>query len=655
MPNALRNRRELWLSALLFVGVFLVYGRVYWHDFINYDDPAYITENVIVQKGLTKEGLAWAFGRMHGEHTYWHPLTWVSHMLDCHLFGLKAGWHHLVSVLFHAVNAALVFVLFRSLTGAMWPSWMLAALFAFHPLQVDSVAWATERKNVLSTMFGLLTLLAYARYVRGEISADSRRRLHRWSWYSLALVLFGLGLMSKPALMPLPGVMLLLDFWPLNRLRAEHVWQAVLDKLPFFALAAADSFMVIQGHAGMGVTQSFHGLPLWLRIENGIVSYARYVQKTIWPSNLAVLYPHPGKWPEPIVIVSALLLVAITFFAIWNLRRRPYFAVGWFWFLGVLFPAIGILQFGVQAMADRFAYVPLIGLFLMFCWGGAELLHRSRNAQRLLSIVALAACVVLTSRQLRHWKDSNALFKHTLRVTTNNFVIHNNLGYTLAHAGRVDEAIHHYWEAVRIKPDYVEAHYQLGLLYESRKQFDEAARHYAKVVQIRPDWTDVMKQLGDSLLQAGKTTEAIAAYRKLLSLAASADVHSALALALASASQPRDAIAHYGEALRLKPDASDVLNNLAWMLATQPDAQLRNGPEAVRLAERACELTQRTQPRLIGTLAAAYAEIGRFADAVKAAEEAARAADATGDKSLAAKNRELLALYADGKPYRDMP
>jgi tetratricopeptide (TPR) repeat protein len=667
-------RRDLLIVLFLTVVTGAVYWQVSRHEFINYDDPDYVTGNGVVQQGLTKEGLAWAFGNLHGEKTYWHPVTWLSHMLDCQWFGLKPGAHHLVNVLLHVINAVLVFFLFKRMTGAVWRSAVVAALFALHPLQVDTVAWVSERKNVLSTLFCLLTLGAYVRYV-------ARPGLVR---YLGVLVFFILGLMSKPTLVTLPCVLLLLDFWPLGRLKifksggaevkptktagpganpqspARHssVGWLLLEKLPLFVLAIASGIVTILAHRGLGMgSYEVHRLPMRLRVENAFVSYARYVGKAIWPAKLSILYPHPGVWPAWQVAGSAALLLAVTGAALWNLKRRPSLAVGWFWFLGVLVPAIGLVQVGVQAMADRFAYVPVIGLFVLIVWGVSDWASAWRQGKVYLGIAtgaALAACTVLTSLQLRHWQNSITLFEHVVRVTTNNFVAQNFLSIYLLAAGKPDEALIHVSEALLIRPEVPQFWFQRGEVFAAQHRPAEAIEQYRQAAQLNPKWSEPVKSIGNVLLREGKTNEAIAQYVAANKMAPDDwEAHARLAQVLAAGPDTAAGIEHYREALRLKPDWPETLNNLAWLLATHPNPAFRDGAEAVRLAERACALTGRKRVLYIGTLAAAYAEAGKFGEAVRTAQEARDLAAATGETELAAMNEKLRQLYQAGKPYRE--
>lgn len=619
-------RRTILVCALLSAMTLAVYWPVVHNDFVNYDDNCYIVQNRQVQAGLTWEGLAWAFGRLHGEHTYWHPLTWVSHMVDCQLFGLKPAGHHLVNLLFHTLNSVVVFLLFKRLTRVFWRSALLAALFAVHPLQVDTVAWVAERKNLLSALFFFLTLWSYLRYVEvqsleSDIKSEGKGRsnqssvnsvrsnasriphpapriTHRASlFYLLSLALFVCGLMCKPVLVTLPFVLLLLDYWPLRRYSTPSPYSAttpplrlIWEKLPFLLLAAVSCLVTIASNRAVGaLVEASSVFPLDVRVQNALFSYVRYLGKTLWPINLAVFYPYPDQFPVWRAVVCGLLLLAISGLVVGAARRRPYLLFGWFWFLGVLVPFVGLLQAGEQAMADRFAYVPVIGLFLLLAWGTEELTHCWRNQRLVLpaaAVAVLVCCAVLSRRQTGYWQDSITLFSHAMAVTDDNARAHSNLGLALAVQGRTEEAIQQLLEAIRLNPDHAIAHWAVGSGRAQQGRFDEA-------------------------------------------------------------------IQQYETALSLKPDFPEALNNLAWLRATHPDPKCRDGVAAVKLAERACRLTEQKEPLFIGTLAAAYAEAGRFDDAIKTAEKAKDLATAAGLKDLADRNCQLIELYRAGKPFHE--
>jgi tetratricopeptide (TPR) repeat protein len=665
------KRLALKVGLALAAVTFATYLPVWQHDFINYDDPDYVTRNPMVQHGLTWPGLVWAFGQLHGEATYWHPLTWVSHMVDCQLFGLNPGAHHLVNVLFHTINVVLLFVALRRLTGGLWRSALVAALFAWHPLQVDTVAWVAERKNVLSACFWMLTLLAYARYVERP----------GWGRYGLVLLCFALGLMAKPVLVTLPCVLLLLDFWPLGRFQNIRLTQAeaaaetavpvrnsqspirnaslrlILEKLPLFALAAASCVVTLLAHRGLGMGQPGAGLALGVRVENALVSYARYVGKTLWPVDLTIVQLHPGVWPAWKVNAAILLLVAVSALVWVQRRRAPYSVVGWLWFLGVLFPFIGVIQVGVQAMAERFVYLPVIGLFITIVWSAAALTAQWQGRQVLqsaLGAILAASCVVLTSHQLRHWRNSVTLFTQAVAVDPKNFIAHNNLALALGLEGKWDEALRHAQESVRHNPNTAEPHNLAGMILDQQQKPAEAIEHYRAAVRLRPNWELAQLNLARDLARLGKFPEAIEHYFMAVRLAPrEALARAELAQLLAAEQRTAEAIAQYRAALQVWPDWPETLNNLAWLLATHPRAEFRNGPEAVRLAERACELTHRQQPLFLGTLAAAYAEGGRFDDAIRTSKEAQTKAQAAGLAELAARNERLAKTYELHRPLRE--
>ncbi len=603
--------------ALLLV---LVTGTTYWpvttHDFLTYDDPAYVTDNVQVQAGLTWHGLAWAFGRLHGEETYWHPLTWVSHMQDCQLFGLKPAGHHLVNLLFHTLNTVLVFLVFWRMTHAFWRCAVLAALFALHPLQVDTVAWVAERKNLLGAFFWLLTTWGYTAYVEARGSNAEGGMQHAESgipclasshahyaprgkaatliFYLLSLSCFALGLMCKPVLVTLPFVLLLLDYWPLGRLTThepplKNLISLVWEKIPFFALATVSSLVTVLAHRSLGALETAFQLPLGLRIENAVVSYVRYLGKAIWPTNLAVFYPYPDGWPVPQIIFCGLLLVVVSGLVARVARTGRYLLLGWFWFLGVLIPFIGLIQAGAQAMADRFAYLPLIGLFILLIWGIHDMFTWRRHGTAVLSVAAVLAvsvCFALTRQQLAYWRDSESLFRHALNVTQNNYLSHNNLGSALGKKGQLDEAISQFGEAIRLKPAYASAHNNLGNALFLKGQPQEAIQQYREAARLKPNYAEAHYNLGSVLDQEGRIEEAIGEYRQAIRLKADyARAYNNLGSALFRKGRLADAIRQYQEAIRHAPDDTKTHYNLGLALDQQgrADEAIREYQEALRL------------------------------------------------------------------------
>jgi tetratricopeptide (TPR) repeat protein len=594
-----------WLSRPLIIGTALaaVTLALYWpiaaHDFVNYDDPDYVTANPHVQTGLNWENVLWAFTTGHASN--WHPLTWLSHMLDAQLFGQWPGGHHVVSLVFHAANTLFLLLFLNCLTGRLWRSAMVAALFAWHPLHVESVAWVSERKDVLSMFFALLSLWAYAKYAattsKAYPAATSPQTSHapRFanSAYWLALALFALGLMSKPMLVTLPCLMLLLDFWPLARWHGSEnqpatLWRRlVLEKAPFFLLAVGSgvvTFLVQQ--KGGAVSTS---ISLAARAGNAVVSYARYLGKTFWPDDLSVLYPHPGHWPMASVIGSIILVLMISGLAFVLRRRRPWWFVGWFWFLGTLVPVIGLVQVGIQSMADRYTYLPHIGLFIALVWGLCEWLAERPGriqALALATAVSLVACALFTLRQVRFWHDSETLFRQAVQVTASNYLAFNNLGFYLSARGKVDEAMRCYEQSLKINPFYEDALNNLGHALAGRKRYADAITFYQRALRVRPDHVEVHNNLGNALSDTGQTDEAIGHYRFVLErLPDHADAHNNLGIALAMKGQLAEAVPHFRAAIRLKPGYASAHSNLGNALAVQRqlDAAAGEYREALRL------------------------------------------------------------------------
>lgn len=661
-PPASSRHRDWLILLLLATACVAVFWRVSGHEFVNYDDYAYVTLNPMVQQGLTSEGVKWAFTELHGEVTYWHPITWLSHMLDAQLFGLKPAGHHLGNVFFHTLNTLLLFILFRRMTGRQLPSAVLAALFALHPFQVDSVAWVAERKNVLSTLFWLLALLAYVRYAAKP----------GWPRYLAVFLLMALGLMAKPTLVTLPCVMLLLDFWPLNRIkwRPSNDTQApepgspnqvgigrlILEKIPLLTLSIASSIITVRAHQAIGGLVSAEELSLPLRIANAVVSYALYLRKLIWPSDLSVFYMHPGRWPVLVVVGSAVLLLGITAVAVRQAKRRPYLLVGWLWFLGSLVPFIGIVQAHVQAMADRFAYVPIIGIFLMIVWTVADATParpQRRFLQTSLAALALGGCVIVSSIQLGYWRNSVTLMEHAAKVSGGNYMVHLMLGNALAERGELEAALREYQEAIRLSPTEPSAWQRAGAVLTQLNKPAEAIPFLEKAIQLAPAWPEPRRQLGLAFLAQGRVAEARSILLGLAPLMPrTAEAQRDLADMLSQGQLTAEAIHHYREALRLKPDFASVLSNLAWLRATAARPEWRDGAEAVQLAERANALSQRRNPSFLGVLAAAYAEAGRFNEAVRTMQEALALAKQSGADQLIPIQTQMLGQFQAGQPFR---
>jgi Tfp pilus assembly protein PilF len=608
------------MAVLLALVTIALYWPATGHDFINFDDNVYVLENAQVTSGLNLESLQWAFFKPEVGFGYWHPLTLLSHMVDCQLFGLQPWGHHLTSVLLHAVNTVLVFLLLRSLTGTTRRSLLVAALFGCHPLHVESVAWVAERKDVLSTCFGFLALLFYARWARGRIEKEreqdrggfcSPRSALTSGSYWPAFVFYLLGLLSKPMLVTWPFVMLLLDYWPLGRFSPKSKVQSpksrtaegeitlhaprstlhglILEKLPFFALAAAASVVTFVMSKHGGALSAGETLPLAARSGNALISYCRYLGKLFWPTNLAVFYPHPGHWPLAKVLLAGGLILGISGLLFAQRRRFPFSMMGWLWYCGTLVPAIGLVQVGGFAMADRYAYIPSLGILILTVWGAYELSRHRRPAVIGLSAgwaAAVILCMALTRQQLGHWKDSEALFRHALEVTENNCLAHNNLGNALDQKGQTDEAISQFHEAIRLKPDQAEARYNLGMALVRKGHAEEAISQYQEAIRLKPDYVRAHNNLGIELAKQGQIDEAIRQFQETIRLKPDyVDAHNNLGNVFAKRRQLSEAILQFQEAVRLKPDAAFSHNYLGMALAEngQIDEAMGQFQEALRL------------------------------------------------------------------------
>jgi len=785
------------VCLLLLLSVGLVFGQTLHHEFVNYDDGEYVYENPQVVRGLTSEGIGWAFTHAHASN--WHPLTWISHMLDCEVYGLSPWGHHLTNVLLHAATAILLFLVLLRMTGRFFPSAFVALVFAIHPLRAESVAWVAERKDVLSGLFFMLTLGAYVEYVRHPFS---------FVRYLAVFLAFAFGLMAKPMLVTLPFVLLLLDYWPLGRmekpaLEALHaprfgrvsgppsVVRLLVEKLPLLALVIASSMATLW--AQRGAMEPGEALPLLSRLGNALVSYVAYLGKLFYPVSLAVFYPHPVfDLPVWKIVGAALLLVGITVGAVAWRRNHPYLLVGWLWYLGTLLPVIGLVQVGSQAMADRYTYLTQIGLLIALTWGVAQACGSWRHGRWVCGVTSVFIVIALMGcawRQTSFWHDSETLWTHTLdctpvNVVAHNFlgralvregrmdegirhfrealrfnpdyddahnnlavalvaqgegseaishyeralefkpnsaVIHNNLGIALAGLKRIDEAIEHYKVALNLQPEYAEAHSNLGDALASRGQLREAIQHYEKALALNRDYVPARNNLGVALANLGRFEEAITQYQMALKLAPNiasthvnlgealvnrgrlvqavthfrkalelqpniAAVHWQLGNALARQGggdeaiihfqkslelQPDfpeahcqlanllvrrqridEAIEHYHEALKLNPNLLEAHNNLAWLRATWPQASFRNGAEAIELALKAVQLSGGEEPDILDTLAAAYAEAGRFSKAQEIAQKALALALQQNKQALAEALRARLSLYEAGTPFR---
>jgi len=557
--------------------VWLVFGQTLGHPFINFDDPEYVYENPEINAGLTAHGVIWAF--THLPSPDWFPLTSISHMLDVQFYGLRAGGHHLTSVLVHTAVVILLFLVLRQMTGTLWRSAFVAAVFAIHPLRVESVAWVAERKDLLSGLFFMLTLGAYVRYVR-------KRRFGR---YVLMAILFTCGLLSKPVFVTVPLMLLLLDYWPLRRFEQQLAIRGlILEKIPLLILSLTVSVATITGQTGEVV--SMEPLPFVWRVNNAFVSYVTYIWQMIWPARLAIFYPHPQNhlalWE---IAVAIALLIAMTVLAFALRKRCPYLIVGWFWYLVMLAPVIGVVQVNLQGHADRYTYLAQIGLYLLVVWSIADLSLSWPYRRQILSVAASIVIVALAWSawiQTAYWRDSESLWTHAIAVTSDNDTAQADLADLLLRRGRLSEAVFHSQEALRIRPGNADAHNTLGI---------------------------ALFQMGDL----------------------------------------KDAVAHWKQSLEIQPGNMNAQTNLAWALATAPDASLRDGTKAVELAQNVARRAGHANAMVLRTLAASYAETGQFAEAVDIAQQAFQLASAQGNSALMADLQLNIASYRRELPLRD--
>ena len=762
------------VCGFLLLAVALVFGQAVGYGFVNYDDDGYVYENSHLTRGLAAEEIVWAFTTTQCNN--WHPLTWLSYLLDSQLYGAKPWGYHLTNILLHAAAAIVLFLVLRRMTGDLWPSAFVAAVFAVHPLRTESVVWIAERKDVLSGLLFMLTLAAYVSYVRRPWSLAR---------YMAVVVLFALGLMAKPMLVTLPLVLMLLDYWPLGRMALPSKswggscaaapgaavqlppqrkkngpvpWRLVVEKLPLLALSAASC--VATSVAQRAALARFDLLPLGSRAANALVSCVAYMGQFFYPVGLAVFYPHLGdELPIGKIVGASLLLAVITVGVAVCWRRRPWLPVGWFWYLGMLVPAIGLVQVGAQSMADRYTYLPQIGLVIGLAWGAKGVVGAWPYRAWLYGVasaVAVAALMGCTWQQTTFWSSTEALWNHDLSCTVPSSLAHYNLGTFLFAEGRIDEAIGHYRETLDIKPNLVEGHNNLGIALVRRGDFAEAMAHYRRALELKPDFEEAYGNLGLALFRQGHLAEAIEQYEKALKLKPDdaktrcslgealihlgrsaeaieqyekalksqpdhAEAHSNLGLLLAGAGRGDEAVAHYQKALEIKPNYADAhnnlglwlagagrvdeavahyrkalelnpalaiahqnlaitffqrgkmpeaigqwrevirlqpensfaLNQLARMLATNPEGSVRNGREAVEVAQRAVALTGGREASALDTLAAAQAEAGRFAEAVDTAGRALALASGQNNAVLAGALRTRIKLYQEHSPYRE--
>jgi len=639
-----RRIRQTWLICLgLALAVLAAYAPVFSAGFITYDDPVFVTANPHVRGGLSWAGFIWAFTTC--DASIWHPLTWLSYLVDSQLYGVNPAGFHVTNVLLHLANSILLFLLLQRMTSAQWPSALVAALFALHPLHIESVAWISERKDVLSTLFWMLAVGSYVRYVEDSALKGPKAK----TFYIGSIVLFALGLMAKPMLVTLPLILLLLDFWPLRR-RQSPMALLLAEKAPFFILAAASCALTLCVARHRGAIAPLVGPPLASRLENIPLSCAHYIAKTFWPADLAVFYPYQRHWPVWEIAGSTAFLVLITGRVLWRARSRPHFAVGWFWFLVMLAPVIGVVPVGSFAMADRWSYLSNTGLFIMVVWAG-------RMKPQVLGVagwLALAGCLAGTAFQARYWKDSETLYRHALAVTEKNGAMENDLGNLLLQEGRVEEALPHLIRAVAFATDYPLPHFNLGNALLATGNVAAALRQFEIQVALQPNDPFPQYNFGLVLLDHGLAGDAMPHLEKAVQMRPeSADYHLKLGDACRQTGRAAEAIGQYDKALQIRPRHLQTASNLAWMLATTPDASLRNGARAVQLALLADQLSGGQDPKTLAVLAAACAETGDYSKAAATVERALQLAGSQRDSALASVLRAQLAIYRAGSPFQD--
>ncbi|MFH1371967.1 MAG: tetratricopeptide repeat protein [Planctomycetota bacterium] len=685
------EHRQKRIRILIYAGIAAItiaaYEPIRNNSFIGLDDPTYITDNPNVNSGITVDSVIGAFTKTYAAN--WHPLTWLSHMLDCEIYGLNPLGHHITSLLIHIAGSVLLFRVLSRMTRATWASAFVAAMFAVHPVHVESVAWAAERKDVLSGLFWILTMLAYVHYTE-------RPNLKR---YALVLLAFVMGIMSKPMVVTLPFVLLLLDYWPLERFRRQKTEEAfqkasigrlILEKTPLFALSAVSSVITFIAQKSGGAVIALEKIPLNYRIANMFVSYIRYIGKTIWPSRLAVLYPHPHIHPsEATAVICVILFVLITILSIDIGRRRKYAAVGWLWYAGTLVPVVGLIQVGSQGIANRYMYIPMIGLFIIAAWGIKDLIG-NRRRYRIVAAVSAAAvllsAVALTRIQVGHWQNNITLFGYATKVTEDNSRAETNYGIALAAAGRLDEAVLHLTSAIRKDPTNPEASNYLGKVFLNQGKYDEAIECFNELIELQPDSAEAYYNLGMALGMQGKNDDAIQCFSRTIALDPKfPDIYKRMGMALLAAGRMNEAIDYLKEALRtspdeavtyvsisiayiksgnydlaienwnrakeLKPEGAGILKNPGWLLVTARDVSTGDANKVIEFAERACEMTRYNDIDLLDTLAASYAAAGRFEKAIKTAEKAIDIAKTGGHNKLAGNIEKRMELYRAGKRY----
>ena len=688
--RAILASKIIGVCAALIALIWIVFGQTLNHRFVNFDDGAYVYRNSEVMRGISVEGTTWAF--THPVAANWHPLTVLSHMLDCQWYGVAPMGHHFTNVLLHSVAALLLFFAFLNMTEKLWRSAFVAAVFAIHPLHVESVAWVAERKDVLSAVFFMLTLLAYARYAQRPSIAR----------YALVLIAVALGLMAKPMLVTLPFVLLLLDYWPLGRMRRakgetqgpelngpQNFGKLLLEKVPLFVLSATASAAAIVTQS-RSINLNEH-ISLGSRIGNAFMSLMTYVGQAIWPQNLAVFYPYPDSVPAPRLVGAIAGIIAITAAAFILRRTKPFFIVGWLWFTGMLIPVLGIIQVGIQAHADRYNYLPQIGLCLIVVWAVADLSRSWRSQRIVVSAFGVAVVIALAWAariQTSYWFDSQSLWKHALAAAPDNETArqhlsdaflekgefeeaiaqarqainlapesadaHGVLGAALARSSESDEAITQLQTALQLNPKLAQAHFNLGNVFLQRGDMTQAIANYESELELYPKSAEAHNNLGNALLRAGKIDQAQDQLRSALSLNPRyPEAHNNLAIVLSQTGGLREAINEWDKTLRIDPNNLEAQCNLAWVLATSSDASVRDGAKAVQLTEKAIKLSGGQNARIWRLAAAAQAEAGRFPEAIKAAQNGIAIAKSEGNMALVQTLEANLRSFEQGRPLRD--
>jgi protein O-mannosyl-transferase len=684
---------KIFICAGIVAAALIAYEPVRHNNFVNYDDNAYITENPQVTSGITLKSLGEAFTKSH--FYMWHPLTTISHMLDCQIFDLNPAGHHFTSLLLHILSTLLLFWILNYLGGTIWLSAFLAGVFALHPVQVESIAWAAERKTVLSGLFWLLTIAVYIRYAKQP----------GFGRYLLVLIVFGLCIMTKPVVAPVPFVLLLLDYWPLDRLRwgqpvkgkaksksnQKPASWLIAEKIPLLAMSVFLSVMTFTAQRQGGVVPTLERMPMDYRIANMFLSYIRYIGKLIWPSGLAVCYPHPhltvSDW-RVLICMGAFIL--ITIMCVYIGRRKKYIAVGWLWYVGSLAPVIGLVQSGAQAMANRYMYIPMLGLLIIIGWGIKEFIDKQpklKIAAAIFGVTALLSLMVLTRMQVKHWENTLTLFEYTLDVTKDNPSAENTYAVALFNEGRFKEAEYHYAKAIRLAPAFTTAianlsklyleegkydesiaglkeiishneetadtYYNLATALSLQQKYDEAAKYFKKSLELNPVNPDAQMRLGIVLMVMGKNNEAIAHLNESLRIKPNqVEVYSTLGTAYSQLGQYDLAVKYWAKTLELQPNSVDVLNSMGLLLATVGDVTAEKANQAIAYASRACKLTDYNIPEYLDTLGVALAAAGRFEEAKAAAGKAINIAKAGGQEALVAEIEKRIKLYESGQPYR---